>query len=469
VNRPTRRDLLKTTPLIAGSAAQSAAGSRPNIIIIVSDQFRADNLGCMGMNPMGITPNLDRMARRGVLFRSAIANHPVCAPARATIFTGNYEEKHGVWKNGPGLEPGAATIASTVRQHGYSANYIGKWHLAPEGTSAASRGFVPAQYRGGFVDVFEGANALEHTSHAYEGTIWDASGKPIRFSGVYRDDFLTNRAVEFLRNRAREPFLLTVSYLNPHHQNDIDAFVPPKEFAGKFRNPFVPHDLRPLPGSWGSQLADYYGCAAQIDRAVGTVLDTLKQQGLDKNTIVAFLSDHGCHFKTRNTEYKRSPHESSIRIPLIIQGPGFDRGMEIPELVSQVDLAPTLLEAAGLPPPPMQGKSFLRLLDRRTEGWNDEVYSHMSEFMTGRILRTPRWTYAVAAPKRRGWKAVPESEEYVEYMLYDLAADPFQHTNLAGREETREISAQLRERLLARIAEAGGKRPTIEPCWFPYS
>jgi len=473
----TRRNWLGAAPLTAASslvaaetAGQANQGSaqHPNILLIISDQFRADNLGCMGRNPMNLTPNLDALASRGTLFSSAFASQPVCAPARATMFTGQYPERHGVWRNGLGLDTGALTLASTLREAGYTANYIGKWHLSAGGQNSA--GPVPPENRGGFRDLWEASNALEHTSHAYEGEMFDGDGKPIRFSGTYRVDFLTSRAVRFLtEKRTSAPFFLTVSYLETHHQNDLDVFQPPKKYADQFRNPFVPEDLRPLPGSWPSQLADYYGCVKGIDDAVGTLLATVRQQGLRDNTIVVFISDHGCHFKTRNTEYKRSPHESSIHIPLIISGPGFNRSLQISELVGQVDLAPTLLEAAGIPVPgSMQGKSFLPLLSRHVEGWKNEVYIGMREFVTGRILRTPEWTYAVAAPKDKNWKAVERAERYVEYMLYDLRADPFQHTNLAGFAQTREISQQLKERLLERIVDAGDPRPQIDGPWFPY-
>jgi len=466
----TRRKLLQSAPLLAAAQAAPQQSSPPNILLVISDQFRADALGCMGMNPMGLTPNLDGLARRGVLFRSAMVNHPVCAPARACLFTGQYEEKHEVWHNGPGLSPNATTLATVLRGRGYSANLIGKWHLSPGGDPATTAGPVAPEHRGGFLDLWEAANTLEHTSHAYEGNLYDGAGKAIPFSGVYRDEFLTNRAVDFLRTRAKPPFLLVMSYLNTHHQNDVDLYIPPKELAGKYKDFFVPQDLRPLPGSWPSQLADYYGCVTSIDNAVGTLTGALKQQGFLDNTIVLFMSDHSCHFKTRNAEYKRSPHESSIHIPLIMAGPRFNRSLELRNLVSQVDITPTLLEACGAPvPSSMQGRSFLPLVEGRGEGWRDEVYIHMSEFMTGRVLRTPRWTYAVAAPKRPGWRAVPEADMYVEYMLYDNYADPWQHTNLAGRTETASVSKELRERLLARIAEAGGKQPTIEPSWFPYS
>ncbi len=469
----TRRTLLGAAP--AALAARSAAAAPPqtqppNIMLVISDQFRADNLGCMGVNPMGMTPNLDALARRGVLFRSATANHPVCAPARATLFTGQYEEKHGVWHNGPGLATDATTLATVLRGRGYSANYIGKWHLAPGTAGEASQGPVAPEHRGGFLDVWEAANTLEFTSHAYEGSLFDAAGKPIHFAGIYRDQFLTQRGVEFLRTRAKPPFLLVMSYLNTHHQNDSDLYVPPKELAGKYKDFFVPQDLRPLPGSWPSQLSDYFGCVTSIDNSVGTLTGALQQQGFLDNTIVLFISDHSCHFKTRNVEYKRSPHASSIHVPLIMAGPRFNRSLELRELVGQVDVTPTLLEACGAPiPQTMQGRSFLPLVEGRRDGWREEVYIHMSEFMTGRVLRTPQWTYAVAAPKRPGWQGAPEADLYVEYMLYDNFADPFQHSNLAGRTETAAVSKELRARLLARIAEAGGNRPSIEPSYFPYS
>ena len=467
---PTRRELLAAVPP-AVSAAQTRGNTgarRPNIILIISDQFRADCIGALGLNPMNLTPNLDRMAGRGVLFQSAFCNQPVCAPARGTIFTGQYPSRHGVWRNGIGLPENATTLATALRQEGYSANYIGKWHLAPsEGTTG--RGAVAPAHRGGFNDLWEGANALEWTSHAYEGELYDNDGKPIRFSGQYRTDFMTERAQRFLRS-AKSPFLLTLSYLEVHHQNDTDTFDPPREFAKRYPNPFVPQDLRPLPGSWPSQLSDYFACVAKMDETVGTIRKTLSDSGLEQNTILVFLSDHSCHFKTRNSEYKRSPHESSIHIPLIIEGPGFNRSMRVPELVSQVDLAPALLEAVGATvPASIEGHSFLPLLDRRTEGWRNEVYFEMSEFVTGRGLRTPQYTYAVAAPKKPDWKAVPAASQYVEYMLYDLAADPYQHVNLAGRAPYAAIAGQLRERLLERIREASGATPEIDPCWFPYS
>ncbi|HKE21593.1 MAG TPA: sulfatase-like hydrolase/transferase [Bryobacteraceae bacterium] len=472
-SRFTRRGMLRSLPalpLASGAAAQTnAAGERPNILLVISDQFRWDCVGAMGINPMNLTPNLDAMASRGVLFRNAFCNQPVCAPTRSSMFTGQYPSKTGVWHNGVGLAENSVTLASTLRQHGYSANYIGKWHLAPNDRQRPeTHGAVAPRHRGGFLDLWEASNELELTSHAYEGDMYDAAGQPMHFSGQYRTDFLTSRAQRFLRS-AKSPFLLVVSYLEVHHQNDKDTFDPPKEFVGKYANPFIPQDLRPLPGSWPSQLADYYGCVAKMDDTVGTLRQTLAETGLDKNTIVAFFSDHACHFKTRNTEYKRSPHESSIHVPLIIEGPGFNRAMDVPQLVSHVDLMPTFLAAAGVAAPEsVQGRSFLPLLDRQTSAWRNEVYFEMSEFFTGRGLRTPQYTYAVTAPKTPDWRQANGAARYVEAFLYDNYADPYQHVNLSGRPQYRDLTTDLRKRLIARIHEANGAECAIEPAWFPY-
>src|SRR5437667_160957 len=119
----TRRDLLAGSAAMAVAShaqVQNTAARKPNVVFIISDQFRADALGCMGMNPLNLTPNLDAMARRGVLFRQAISNQPVCAPARACMFTGQYPAKHGVWRNGLGLKPDAVTLPGVLREQGYT-------------------------------------------------------------------------------------------------------------------------------------------------------------------------------------------------------------------------------------------------------------------------------------------------------------------------------------------------------------
>jgi arylsulfatase A-like enzyme len=473
-----RRSAAATLPLLStgssGTQLASPPSKKPNIILYISDQLRWDAVGAYGLNSMGLTPNLDAMAQLGTLFTSHVTNQPVCAPSRAALFTGQYQNRHGVWMNGFGLQPGAVTVATTLRQAGYTANYIGKWHLSPSLSREKSTfEAVPREHRGGFADLWEGSNVLEMTSHPYEGDIYDDAGKPIHFSGTYRADFLTGRAVRFL-NTAREPFFLAISQVEPHFQNDCNCFVAPQGYAERYANPFVPRDLRFFPGDWQKQLPDYYGCIARIDESVGTLLKTLAGRGMDQNTIVVFLSDHGCHFRTRNSEYKRSPHESSIHVPLVIQGPGFNRGIAVPELTSQVDVAPTLLAAAGIPvPPSMQGHSAMPLLDRNTEGWANEAYIQISESQIGRALRTPEWTYAVVAPRSVPVRS-PASDVYEEYQMYNLRDDPHQLLNLAGRDDRvdlvnylgsrslKEVAHHLRERLQARMVEAGEPEAPIQ-------
>ncbi len=462
----TRRDFLKNSSLVAAApllTPRAAPEPRPNIILIISDQFRWDCLGANGRNPVGITPNLDAMAREGTNFANAITTQPVCTPSRACLFTGQYATRIGVWKNGIPLPTDAVTIAKVLRGAGYTANYVGKWHLAPEDhNNPATLGPVPLPYRGGFDDFWEGCNVLELTSHPYEGSIWDSAGREIRFQDRYRVDFITDRVVKFLSEPPREPFFLVISYLEPHFQNDCNCFVAPKGYAERYRNSFVPQDLSFFPGDWQAQLPDYYGCIARVDENVGRLRQELSTRKLADRTIVAFVSDHGCHFRTRNQEYKRSGHESSVHVPLVISGPRFSRSRTVHDLISHVDIAPTLLEAAGVPAPSsMHGRSAIPIVEGgESAARADEVFIQISESMTGRALRTPQWTYVVSVPDGKSRESAPQ---YTEYQLYDLYSDPHQLVNLAGRRETREISARLRERLRARMLEAGEQPAEILP------
>lgn len=463
----TRREFIRNSTAIAAASPLSSVtdtekSRRPNVILIISDQFRWDCVGAYGLNPLNLTPDLNAMAAEGTAFFNAITNQPVCAPSRACLFTGMYSNRHGVWRNAIPLDPNALTFAKLFRRSGYTTNYIGKWHLAPEDLNTRETlGAVPKQYRGGFEDFWEGCNLLEFTSHPYDGTIWDSDGNEIRFKDRYRVDFISDRVSRFLHQPQREPFLLVISYLEPHFQNDCNCFVAPKGYAERYRNSFIPRDLSFFPGDWQDQLPDYYGCIACVDENVGRLRKELAALELSDHTIVVFLSDHGCHFRTRNAEYKRSGHESSIHIPLIIAGPGFNDSRVVRALVSQIDIAPTLLEAAGIArPSSMQGLSFLPLVNGQPANRSEEVFIQISESMTGRALRTPQWTYIVAAPDG---KSRPFGTSYVEYQLYDLFADPHQLVNLVGRAETREISTHFRERLALRMREAGEGPSEILP------
>ncbi|MCX7795920.1 MAG: sulfatase-like hydrolase/transferase [bacterium] len=432
------------------------AEKRPNVLIFFTDQQRWDTVGIYG-SPLNLTPNLDILAKEGIVFNLAFTNQPVCAPARACILTGQYATTHGVWRNGFGLKMEDNTLAHCFKKAGYEVGYIGKWHLSPD---ELGPGYVPLEYRAGFEDYWEAANLLEFTSHPYDTNLYGKDGELIHIDG-YRVDALTERVIEFIEQPHSNPFFLIVSYLEPHHQNDMNRFVAPDGYREKYTNSFIPYDLRSFPGDWQEQLPDYYGCIARLDECLGKILETLKSKGIFEDTIIVFLSDHGCHFRTRNAEYKRSCHESSIRIPLIIHGPGFNKSLVIPELVSLVDVAPTLLDAVGISTPEsMQGKSIFPLIDRDIKNWKNEVFIQISESCVARAIRTERWKYCVVAEDKDGWLD-SKSDIYVEYQLYDLYADPYELVNLAGRKEYRDISNELKEKLLDKIEEIEGERPKI--------
>lgn len=388
--------MASTMPSVAEAeqkmGVRNRPSSRPNIILYISDQFRWDFVGANGLNSSTHTPNLDRLAVEGTNFTHAVTNQPVCGPARSALLTGRYATETGVWHNGLNMRQDLPTLATELRKAGYSANYIGKWHLvANSAAQGGGTGPVAPAHRGGFDDFWEGANALEHSSHPYEGTIWERSGKAIFFKDQYRVDFITDRAERFLRQKQDKPFLLVISQLEPHQQNDLGRMVAPKGAAERFIDAVVPPDLRPFPGDWHKQLPDYYGACESIDASVGRIRKILEEERLTDNTVFVFISDHGCHFMTRNQEYKRSTHNSSLRIPLLIDGPGFKSAQQLQELVGIIDLAPTLLESAGVPVPrSMKGKSFLPLVNdtEARQAWPNHQLIQISESMTARSIRT---------------------------------------------------------------------------------
>lgn len=451
--------------------AAAAGKQRPNIILYIADQFRWDFIGANRLNPTTETPNLDALANRGTLFTHAVTNQPLCAPSRSVLFTGRYATETGVWHNVTNLNPSLPTLAGELRKSGYTANLVGKWHLAPS-KMGSGRGYVPPEFRGGFLDFWEGANELEYTSQPYEGTIYDGDGKAIHYENEYRVDFLTDRAEHFLRQKHDRPFFLYISQLEPHFQNlapavenELKRFVAPHGVAQHFQDPFVPADLKALPGNWQSQLPDYYGCCQAIDKSVGRIRQILREENLADHTILMFISDHGCHFMTRNEEYKRSPHNSSIRIPLLAEGPGFNTSTRVDEVIGNINIAPTLLEAAGLQAPgSIKGKSFLPLLSdpNARAAWPSTELIQISEAMLGRTIRTKDWMYCAA-----DFDADPLTQEssstYREYCFFNERGDPSELTNLTGRKEYRKQAEQLREQLRQMIAAAGEAEPKIMP------
>lgn len=495
----TRRGFLKGAALASGALAsagkvmasmsETTVGSkaptrRPNVLMICADQFRADFVGANCENPSVKTPNLDALAARGTNFSKAVCNQPLCSPSRASFMTGVTATKAGIWMLGLELNHSIPSIATVFKQAGYSTNFMGKWHVSqtrlPDGKDQL--GWIPpGPSRADFDDTWEGSNVPEIVSHPYHGNYWTTDGTNIGYKGEYRVDFITNRAVKFLEKKHEKPWLLYVSQLEPHQQNDVDAMVPPNRYAQDYLDPFVPRDLRDLEGNWISRIGGYYGCVQAIDDCVGKLVATLKATGQLENTIIVFFSDHGCHFRTRMGEYKMVPHDAAIRVPMIFAGPGFDHASKMDQIVSLLDLTPTLIDGAGLQVPGnMQGKS-LRSLPTDAEArrnWDSTAYIQVSESMVGRAIRTPEWTFSVYDPTKGG-DSVPHSSHYIDYAMYHNGADPYQKVNLIGRPwvpnirvdgkpttegrvDYKEISSDLRAELKRRIVENDEPEPVLQ-------
>lgn len=429
----------------------------PNVIVFLTDQQRWDTCGAHG-NPLGLTPNYDRLARTGTHAAHAFSCQPVCGPARSCLQTGLYATASGCFRNDIPLPSDAPTLARAFAAGGYATGYIGKWHLAP----GNRLGPVAPVHRGGY-DYWLASNILEMTSDAYDCVVYDQAEQAVRLPG-YRVDALTDAAIRHIDQRvaAEQPFFLFLSYLEPHHQNHRDDYPAPTGYAEALAHGgWMPPDLATLGGNAAASLPGYLGMVKRLDEALGRVLDALQSLGALDHTVLCMTSDHGCHFRTRNAEYKRSAHEASIRLPMVWHGPGFTGGGTLRSLVSLIDVPPTLLHAAGLPiPAHMPGRSLLAEINDRSVTGPDEVFVQISESEVGRAVRTRRWKYAVTAPDRDPVRDAG-APRYVESLLYDLQADPWELTNLIASKAHAPVATRMRERLIARMVAAGEAAPEI--------
>lgn len=420
----------------------------PNVIVFFTDQQRWDSVGLHG-NPMSLTPNFDRLAAEGMFIPNSFTCQPVCGPARSALQTGLYPTTTGCFRNDIPLPAGQKTLAHHFAEGGYETSYIGKWHLA-------SQDPVPLAQRGGY-QHWLASNILEFTSYAYNTTMFNDAEEAVKLPG-YRVDALTDAAVRYVTKPKDKPFFLFLSFLEPHHQNEFDDYPAPVGYEDRIRKTMqLPRDLQALQGSSNEHYPGYMGMVQRLDEALGRLVDSLISSKQLDNTIILFTSDHGCHFKTRNNEYKRSCHESSIRVPTFFHGPGLMNKGPYDGLVSLIDLPPTLLDAAGLPvPEEMQGQSILR----KNPTPEDNVFIQISEHHVGRALRTRRWKYEITAADLSG-NVDMNSPRYQEAYLYDLEKDPYELENLCDREDYVEIRNVLRAELLKRIVDAGEPRPEI--------
>jgi arylsulfatase A-like enzyme len=420
---------------LAGAALTGCgpAKPRPNIVVLMPDQFRGMDLGVLG-NPDVQTPNMDDLASQGVLLENTFANCPVCCPARGTLLTGRYAHAHGVAVNDAPLPNDEVTIAEILKEQGYRTGFVGKWHL--EGGKRLP-GFVPPGPRRQGFDYWA-ANICTHDY--WNMQFFRDEPTPIAMPGYSAETF-TDEAIEFIARDSEQPFCLYLQWGPPHN-----PYVAPPEYM----NLYDPDGLT-MRENWSPEspldsridIAGYYAAITFIDNEVGRILNVLEESGKAEETIVLLTSDHGDMLGSHGKSLKRKPWEESIRVPGILRYPAaVEAGQTAAFPFSHVDMVPTLLGLAGVPTKPnMQGRDqAARLIGSDREVAPESVYlqsytpTERNEFPPWRGVRTDRYTYA--RHEDRPW------------VLYDNESDPFQMRNLIGHAEDRDLEEEL-DRLTA--------------------
>jgi len=421
---------------------------RPNIIFLLTDDQRWDTLGCMG-NPIIQTPNVDRLAQQGVVFNRCFVTTSICMTNRACIFTGQYAARHGIWSFRTAFTEAqlAATYPALLKKAGYHIGFIGKWGVAqpPKELFDYNKGW-PGQNR-------------------YLQTV---DGRPAHLTAMMGD-----QALEFLDTApADRPFCLSFSFKAPHCQDGQPAFhqfpydpelkslyakvtIPPAPLAEPPFFEAMPEFLKTsenrvrwkvrfaTPEMYQDSVKSYYRLISGVDRVVGRIVEELRRRGVDQQTIILYSGDNGFYLGERGFAGKWFPHEVSIRVPLVVYDPRLpaeQRGTRRDEMALSIDLAPTMLEMAGVPvPDAMQGTSLVPLVNGEKPPWRTEFfYEHL--FRHGRIPCSE----AVRDETTKYIRFVDTDPLYEE--LYDLASDPDEAHNLAGRPEHAATLGRMREK-----------------------
>ena len=447
---------------------------RPNIVMYFSDQQRADTCGCYGQK-LDITPNLDQLAKEGIKFENAFSAQPVCGPCRAMFQTGKWPTEIGCFRNNIMLPSDVKPLGEYIEEAGYETAYIGKWHLASDGeleqkpTIDHTITAIPKELRGGYTGFWRTADVLEFTSHGYDGYVFDENNNRVDFKG-YRCDCLTDMALEFFDQRNEEkPFFMTISHIEPHHQNDRNCYEGPIGSKEKYKDYEAPVDLATLGGNYKEEYPDYLGQCANLDENLGKLIAKLKEKNLYDNTVIIFVSDHGCHFLTRNRDehlngyddYKRSMHDACLKVPFVIAGGPFKGGVNFEDIVSTSSLPKTICALAGIDVGDnMIGENLVDVVEGKLPERKNEAFAQISESRVGRCIRTPEYAYSVYAPGLHGGVAAA-SDLYADDFMYDLEKDPYELNNIVHDPAYTEIKLDLRKRLLAWIKEAENVTPEI--------
>ncbi len=418
-----------------------------NILVLYADDWRFDTLGCAG-NPIVKTPSLDALAREGVRFTNARVTTSICGVSRATLYTGQWMSRHGNQGFGMFTTPWSETYPGLLRAGGYHVGHIGKWHNGK---------FPEENYDFG---------------RSYSGRHWlkKPGGEPVHVTKQNEID-----ALEFLEKRPKDkPFCLTLAFFATHAEDGHpDQFQPQPESMKLYEEVSIPipelmtekalANLPPFlqtpanegrvrfnwrfdtPEKYQTMMKNYYRMATEVDAVCGKVIEQLRQQNLLDNTLVIFTTDNGYFHGERMLADKWYPYEESIRVPLLIRDPRTKITVPVTndEFALNVDLAPTILAAAGIPAPAtMQGRDLADLYAaRRTavQQWRQAFfYEH------GTVSNKNRIPSSQALVDRKFKYTLWPEWDYEE--LYDLSADPQEQTNLIASAKHQEIATTYRKK-----------------------
>ena len=471
VSALSRRDFLTQSAGVLGAAyapASAASGAsplmstsapRPNIVFLMGDGVRPDEVG--GGNKLIQTPNIDRIAREGASFSNSFAINALCAPSRATVLTGLYSCRHGVIDNKHQLVPGIPILSDFLRKAGYEVAFCGKSHQ----TEALRNYYWDYYYGYRNEQPYYGASIAE----GFHGKVGED-----KIIEEYADDAITKHAVGWLQERGEKPFCLFLWLKAPHH-----PYLPPRSLELKLDDgAIVPkpstfdEDLKGYPGKprafadcrlrlnldehhvgmMEALVKAHYASTMGLDDNVGRVLRVLEEKGKLDDTAVIFGSDHGYFLGEWHFVDKRLMHEPSIRTPLFIRYPRLAKaGAVSQKMVLNLDLAPTILELAGLEvPESMQGRSLLPLLQGKEpssewrKDWFYAYYESPSTTPRNRGVRSDRYKLI------EYWEQSPP-----EYELYDLQQDPDETHNLYGDSAYSSLQQYLLQRLQELRRETG--------------
>jgi arylsulfatase A-like enzyme len=433
------RQLLLLIPLAALSAF-AAAPRKPNFLFIYTDDQRWDAMGVVQREqgdqarfPWFQTPNMDRIAAEGLRFRNAFVTLSLCAPSRAVFMTGRYNHVNGVANNQTFFPESNITHATAIKAAGYTTAYIGKWHMGGQ------RGKRPSfDYSASFIGQGK-----------YFDCPFEIDGKQTPTKG-WIDDVSTDYTIDFIKKHRDKPFSITLGFKTTH-----GPFEPPE----RAKNRFTDAKARPVPNlnvraiyrtspdqsttadtkATGRLNLGYFQCVSAMDDNLGRLLNTLDELGLAEDTVVIFSSDNGYYLGEHGLGDKRSAYDESLRIPLLVRYPRMiAKGTIRDELVLNVDLAPTIVDLAGVAVPrEMQGQSWRPLFVGQPASWR---HSFLAEYFWEANFPTTPTLVAVRTHTAKLIK-YPGHEEWTE--LFDLANDPYETKNLVRDPGHRELLARM--------------------------